>query len=287
MWHKHGCCGSGWVSLPVCISDTGSCAFKHLSTCRHFIMATGLSIIDSQLLLDLCIFRSCRHQKNALLHIVCPWCRPALEQSCLCHIHRVQYWITLAACQSLTFSYSITRRQQCYQSYNENIPVLSSAEPGTAYPKIVHPAPHFCLLWHRKNMWYLLAFMTLQDYLTILWHCAVTGRQVKIASVADILQSPPPPPPSPSPPTPTPPPLLLLNCCNTLCFSSKLFSFICFLSCLVCWSVCWRFVFVGFGRWKWVCAWHSIESRSENCESLRRHSYHALATRAWKGTLWW
>jgi hypothetical protein len=84
-------CGCGWASLPVCINDTGSAAFKHFDPLVHTsLWQTVLSILGSQLSMNLCTFHSFRHQTNTLLHVSCPWYKPVVEQSSLRHAHSAQ-----------------------------------------------------------------------------------------------------------------------------------------------------------------------------------------------------
>jgi hypothetical protein len=76
------------------------------------------------------------------LHIVCPWCKPLVEQSSLRHTHSAQTdkWTALAACHILTFNYSMTRSavlpiiQRKYSSFAQTF--LISWVDSVLYEKI-------------------------------------------------------------------------------------------------------------------------------------------------------
>jgi hypothetical protein len=119
-------CGCGWVSLPVCVNND-STVFKHFDPLYALLcwkqfcpyLATNCRWISAPFIPSDTI--------DALLHVVCPWCKPLVEQSSLHHAHRAQTgynWTTLAAYHRLTLSYSMARSQQCCQSYSENIQTL-------------------------------------------------------------------------------------------------------------------------------------------------------------------
>jgi hypothetical protein len=64
-WARSVFCGCGWPSLPVCIDNTGSAAFKHFDPLVHTtLLRTVLSILGSQLSMGLCPFHFFRHQKT-------------------------------------------------------------------------------------------------------------------------------------------------------------------------------------------------------------------------------
>jgi hypothetical protein len=91
MLHVFLVCGCGWTFLSLCINNTGSAAFKHFEPPVHTsLWQKVLSILSSQLSMDLCPIFSFRHQKTALLHVACPWCKTLVEQSSLCHAHLAQ-----------------------------------------------------------------------------------------------------------------------------------------------------------------------------------------------------
>jgi hypothetical protein len=57
--------GDGRPYLPVCISNTGSAAFKHFNALTHIsLWQTVLPILGRQLSMDLCSFHSFTHQKK-------------------------------------------------------------------------------------------------------------------------------------------------------------------------------------------------------------------------------
>jgi hypothetical protein len=105
-------CGCGWASLPVCINNAGSAAFKHFGPLVHTSLRP--TVFCPYLTANcrwVCAPFIISDTKNALLHVACPWCKSLTEQSTLRHAHSAQKdynWTTLAACHCTTLSYGMT-----------------------------------------------------------------------------------------------------------------------------------------------------------------------------------
>jgi hypothetical protein len=84
-------CGCGWASLPVCVNKIGSAAFKTFRSARTLFTVENSSIRTWQPVvygsLPLSFLQT---QKDAQLHVTCPWCKPLAEQSSLRHAHSAQ-----------------------------------------------------------------------------------------------------------------------------------------------------------------------------------------------------
>jgi hypothetical protein len=65
-------CGCGWASLPVCINNTDSADFKHFDPLVHTpLWQTVLSMLGSQLSMDLCPLSFLQTQKTKIKRLYC------------------------------------------------------------------------------------------------------------------------------------------------------------------------------------------------------------------------